>query len=33
MKKFAQASVRLFGEDSRYWKPPATPAPSPSAAP
>jgi polyisoprenyl-teichoic acid--peptidoglycan teichoic acid transferase len=35
MKKFAKESIKLFGEDSRYWKPPASasPSPSPSASP
>jgi LCP family protein required for cell wall assembly len=33
MKKFAKASVKLFGEDSRYWKPKASPTAAPSASP
>jgi LCP family protein required for cell wall assembly len=29
MKKIAKASIRLFGEDSRYYTPPASPSTSP----
>ena len=33
MKKLAKLSVDLFGEDSRYYVPPAATSPSPSVAP
>lgn len=33
MAKFAKASVKLFGEDSRWYRPPASPSPSPSTTP
>jgi hypothetical protein len=31
MAAVKKLSIDYYGEDSRYWTPPATPSPSPSA--